>query len=372
MALAEDIFYMKSALNMARRGLGRVAPNPAVGCVIVKDGIVLARARTADGGRPHAETQALQQAGKGAKGSTVYVSLEPCAHHGQTGPCTEALINAGISRVVVACHDHDPRTSGQGIEQLREAGIEVDIGVLEDEARALNLGFFLSIVKKRPFVTLKVATSADEKVTGGAQRWITGPEARARSHLLRSSHDAIMAGIGTVLADDPLLTTRVPGLEHHIIRVVLDNHSRVPHDSQLIRTASKLDPVIVLHSCQEGEAGDFPEREGVMLLRAENLKEGLEKLAGMGVTRLMVEGGPKVHAAFIAAGLYDALAWFKAPHEIGEAGTPALKTGSFSDICDDMVLSEKIACGPDTLEVYTKPEAATHAFFPTIPVKPVV
>ena len=370
----DDIYYMKSALNIARRGLGRVAPNPAVGCVIVKDGVVLARARTADGGRPHAETIALTQAGAQAQNSSVYVSLEPCAHHGKTGPCAEALIKAGVGRVVIACSDPDPRTAGKGIAMLREAQIEVVTGVLEDEAKVVNRGFFLTLSGQRPFITLKVATSADGMVAGGAEKWITGKAARARAHLIRSTHDAILAGIGTVLADDPVLTTRVPGLKHHIIRVVLDHHLRIPEESRLVQSASVTDPLIVLHSCKSEDVRvpGYLAKEGVELIEAVDMKAGLAALAQRGITRLLVEGGPRVHGAFVAEGLYDTLAWFKAPQVIGSQGLPALEGGSFQDVCEGMVLSEQMTCGGDMLEIYTRADMGAHALYPVIPLKPLV
>jgi diaminohydroxyphosphoribosylaminopyrimidine deaminase / 5-amino-6-(5-phosphoribosylamino)uracil reductase len=205
---------MRSAIALARRGLGTVAPNPAVGCVIVNNGTVVGRGWTQPGGRPHGETEALRRAGDAASGATAYVSLEPCNHWGKTPPCTEALLEARIGRVVVACEDPDPRVSGSGIRRLREAGVQVDIGLCADEATELNEGFFHRIRDGRPLVTLKLATSLDGRIAlrTGESQWITGPTARSWGHGLRARYDAIMVGLNTALADDPELTCRLPGL----------------------------------------------------------------------------------------------------------------------------------------------------------------
>ncbi len=234
-----DARHMRHALMLAERALGTVAPNPAVGCVIVRDGIVVGRGWTQRGGRPHAEVVALQQAADAARGATAYVTLEPCAHIGQTPPCANALINAGISRVVGAVEDPDPRVSGRGFAMLREAGVVVVTDVLRDEAAALNAGFFLRMTGKRPLVTLKLAVSADNKIARapGGDQWITGEEARRFGHFMRARHDAILVGIETALADDPELTCRIPGLEDRSpLRVVLDSGLRLPIDSKLVRT----------------------------------------------------------------------------------------------------------------------------------------
>ncbi len=346
---------MHSALTIARRGLGRVAPNPSVGCVIVKNGVVVGRARTADGGRPHAETIAMAQAAEQAEGATVYVTLEPCAHEGKTPPCADALIEARVARVVIACTDPDPRTAGRGIVKMRENGIDVEVGALEYEAQLLNKGFFLNLSEQRPYITLKTATSADEKVYGAPGRWITGPVARARAHLLRARNDAILIGSGTALADDPLLTTRVPGLVHHSVRVVADRRLRLKPDSHLVQSASVQEPVIIWHGTDK-EVPDYLNREGITLMAADTLKAGLSMLAQRGVTRLLVEGGPAIHSAFIHEGLHDCLYWFKAPLTIGAHGLPALEKESFHDISEKMDLTGSFACGEDVLEIYRRKE----------------
>ena len=352
-----DINHMKSALALASRGLGRVWPNPSVGCIIVKDGIIIARARTANSGRPHAETQALAQAGAQAKGATLYVTLEPCAHHGQTPPCVDAIIEAGIVRIVIGAKDVDPRTAGKSANILKNAGIEVITGVLEDECNALNIGFINRITKNRPFVTLKMACSLDGKIAlrSGESQWITGALARSHVHQVRSRHDAILVGVGTVLADDPSLATRVKGFSHSSVRVVLDSDLRIPLDSKLVSTASNT-PLWILHNpnIKEGEALS---NKGVVLHETEcrNLVSVLEVLAEQGITRLLVEGGAKIHASFLRANLCDELLIYRAPKILG--GTAK---SLFSDLNVDILANsynfkqvhvQKL--GDDVLERYS-------------------
>jgi diaminohydroxyphosphoribosylaminopyrimidine deaminase/5-amino-6-(5-phosphoribosylamino)uracil reductase len=317
---------MHHALALAERALGCVAPNPAVGCVIVSsEGRVVGRGWTQAGGRPHAETVALAQAGEAARGATAYVTLEPCAHFGQTPPCADALIAAGVARVVAAVEDPDPRVKGQGFEKLRAAGIEVIVGVLEKEAAALNAGFFLRVTQNRPLVTLKVAQSKDGKTirkTGG--KWITGEEARRFGHLLRAKHDAILIGISTVLADNPELTCRLPGLEARSPqRIVLDTELRLPTRSKLVATARQV-RVLVMTAAQ---GGDALRAQGVEIEAVAKSDSGgldlaavLRELARRGITRLLVEGGAAVAAAFLEASLVDGLEIFTAPLELGDNG----------------------------------------------------
>ena len=207
--------YMRSALNLARYGLGRTAPNPTVGCVIVKDNHVIGRGRTSEGGRPHAEVNALKMAGEKARGATAYVTLEPCSHVGKTPPCAQAFIDAGLAKVFVAIKDTDERVSGRGIQMLRDAGIEVEVGLLEKEAYDINKGFFLTRSHNRPFISLKSATSHNAKIAGADKKqvWITNELSRRRAHLIRAQHDAIAVGVNTVLIDNPSLTTRLDGVD---------------------------------------------------------------------------------------------------------------------------------------------------------------
>jgi diaminohydroxyphosphoribosylaminopyrimidine deaminase / 5-amino-6-(5-phosphoribosylamino)uracil reductase len=317
---------MHHALALAGRALGRVAPNPAVGCVIVSaDGRVMGRGWTRAGGRPHAETVALAQAGEAARGATVYVTLEPCSHFGQTAPCADALIAAGIARVVGSVEDPDPRVKGKGFEKLRGAGIEVITDVLEKEAAAFNVGFFLRVTQNRPLVTLKVAESKDGKtIRKTGDKWITGTDARRFGHLLRAKHDAILVGIGTELVDDPELTCRLPGLEARSPqRIVLDTQLRLPPRSKLATTARQV-PVLVMTAAQ---GGDALRAQGVEIVRIASDEEGqldlhavLNELAKRGITRLLIEGGPTVASAFLAARLVDRLEIFTAPIELGDNG----------------------------------------------------
>src|SRR5258708_2889973 len=237
---ASDRDYMAGALTLARRGLGRVWPNPTVGAVLVNDGRVVGRGWTQPGGRPHAETEALRRAGAAARGAALYVTLEPCAHHGKTPPCADALVEAGIARAVVALEDPDPRVSGRGLARLSQAGIPVQLGVGETEAKEINLGFFTRLAIGRPMLTLKLATTLDGRIAtrSGESRWITGEPARALAHFLRANHDAVLVGVGTALVDDPLLTCRLPGLvERSPVRVVVDGHLRLPLTSALAASA---------------------------------------------------------------------------------------------------------------------------------------
>ncbi len=324
---------MAAALGLAQRGLGNVAPNPAVGCVIVARGKVVGRGWTQPGGRPHAETEALARAGAAARGATAYVSLEPCAHHGKTPPCAEALVAAGVARVVIATIDPDPRVSGRGVAALQAAGIKVDVGCLECDAQSLNAGF-LSRLDGRPMVTLKLATSLDGRIATrkGDSQWITGEIARARAHLMRAANDAVMIGVGTAVADNPQLTCRLPGLEGRSpVRVVADGRLRLPLTHYLVRTAREVPTLLFC------VAGNPPERRaafvaaGVELIEVPTDPRGypdpvsaMRKLADHGVTRLLVEGGGQLAASLIAARLVDHVCWFRGPVVIGDDGRPAV------------------------------------------------
>jgi diaminohydroxyphosphoribosylaminopyrimidine deaminase / 5-amino-6-(5-phosphoribosylamino)uracil reductase len=317
--------HMRHALRLAARALGRVAPNPAVGCVLIKDRRLVGRGWTQPSGRPHAETFALAAAGPEARGATAYVTLEPCAHYGKTPPCTEALIAAGVSRVVGAARDPDTRVNNAGFSALERAGIVVTTGVCEAEARALNAGFIARLTKGRPLVALKVAASADGFVAGssGTDRWISGEAARRHAHLLRTKYDAILVGIKTVLADDPLLTCRLPGLEDRSpLRVVLDTRLRLPLASRLVRTAGDV-PVLVF-TAVDADGVALADR-GIALERVGQDRDGrlfipevLNVLARRGVTRVLVEGGPGIHAAFLGLGdLVDEIHVYRAPVTLG-------------------------------------------------------
>jgi diaminohydroxyphosphoribosylaminopyrimidine deaminase/5-amino-6-(5-phosphoribosylamino)uracil reductase len=355
---------MAAALSLARRGLGNTWPNPAVGCVIVKDGAVVGRGWTQPGGRPHAETEALARADGRARGATVYVTLEPCAHHGRTPPCAEALIRAGVARVVSALEDPDPRVAGQGHGLLRAAGIAVEVGPGADEARAVNQGFFTRIARGRPMVTLKLATSLDGRIAArtGDSKWITGEEARARAHLLRATHDAVMVGIGTALADDPALTCRLPGLAHpRAVRIVMDGGARLPLAGGLARSARSQPVWAVVREDVEPPRVAALAAAGVDVLRVPAGPDGrvdpasaLRALGARGLTRLLVEGGGTLAAALLKAGLVDRLVWFRAPLAIGADGVPALAGLDIARVAAAWRFERLSATpvGPDLMETY--------------------
>jgi diaminohydroxyphosphoribosylaminopyrimidine deaminase / 5-amino-6-(5-phosphoribosylamino)uracil reductase len=331
-----DLHLMAVALRLAERGLGQVWPNPAVGCVVVKDGHIVGRGWTQPGGRPHAEFEALKRAGGAALGATAYISLEPCAHYGQTPPCTMALLHAGIRRAVIAATDPDPRVDGRGIDQLRQAGVEMTLGVARDEAERLNAGFFLRVRAGRPLVTLKLAASLDGRIATrtGASRWITGEEARQRAHHLRATHDALMIGSGTALADDPELTCRLAGLEGRSpVRIVLDGRLRLPPSSRLARGARKVPTWVIARAEADAKRRAALERCGIEVLTVPaapgghlDLDMALAVLATRGLTRVLVEGGSALAAALLRARLVDRLVWFQAPLLIGGDGLPAIAT----------------------------------------------
>lgn len=332
--MTDDLLHMRAALALARRGLGNAWPNPAVGCVLVKDGRVIGRGWTQPGGRPHAETEALRRAGDAARGATAYVTLEPCSHHGRTPPCCEALAGAGIARVVMAMRDPDPRVNGRGLAMLRGAGIVVEEGLLEAEARALNAGFFRRIQAGMPVVTLKLASTLDGRIAtaSGESRWITGEAARREVHALRARHDAILVGSGTVLADDPDLTCRIPGMERvPMLRVVADARLRTPPTARLVRGA-ELAPVLIITAPGHPPAAQAPFIEAgadIVTVPAHaagglDLPSLLRALGRRGVTRVLAEGGAGLAAALLRQGLVDRLVWFHAPAVMGGDGHPAL------------------------------------------------
>lgn len=318
----EDRRWMAAALAHARRGLGRVWPNPAVGCAIVSGGRLLGRGWTQPGGRPHAETMALAEAGAAARGATAYVSLEPCAHHGKTPPCADALAAAGIARLVAPMEDPDPRVSGKGFARLREAGVAVETGLMAAEAEAVNAGFLMRQRVGRPFLTLKLAATLDGRIAtaSGESRWISGPEARARAHLLRATHDAILVGAGTARADDPSLDVRLPGLEGRSPqRVALDAGLSLPAS---LRLAGGAKPTWRL--CHAAGAAEWGEAipVGAGPDGRVDLPAAMQALGARGVTRLLCEGGGRLAAALVSAGLVDELVLVSAGTLIGEEGAP--------------------------------------------------
>jgi len=328
----QDLEHMRSALALARRGLGQCWPNPSVGCVIVRDGRVAGRAVTAPGGRPHAEPQALAMAGEAARGATVYVTLEPCCHHARTPPCTDALIAAGVARVVVAARDCDPRVNGEGLSRLRAAGIDVTEGLLRAEAEDLNAGFFTRLRHGRPLVTLKLASTLDGRIatSNGQSQWITGAPARAMAHALRARNDAVMAGAGTVHADNPDLTCRIAGMKSvPQVRVVADSHLRTPLTSKLIASAHTNPTWILATTGNDAARLEAFAQAGATVIEVAaapmgiDLLEGFRAMARRGITRVLVEGGAQLAAALLRADLVDRIAWFHAPSVMGGDGWPA-------------------------------------------------
>jgi diaminohydroxyphosphoribosylaminopyrimidine deaminase/5-amino-6-(5-phosphoribosylamino)uracil reductase len=340
---------MAVALRLAERGLGSVWPNPAVGCVLVRDGRVVGRGWTQQGGRPHGEVEALRRAGEAALGATAYVSLEPCAHYGRTPPCTMALLQAGVRRVVAATVDPDPRVDGRGIEQLRQAGVEVAVGLCRAEAEAVNAGFILRVRANRPLVTLKLATSLDGRIatSSGESQWITGEEARARGHLLRRSHDAVMIGSGTALADDPSLTCRLPGLEDRSpVRIVLDGRLRLDPRSRLTTSAHSVRTWLVTREDAAPRKLAVLRDLGVDVVRVGldetgrlDLQRVLAALAARGITRILVEGGAELAGALLRARLIDRLAWFQAPMVIGGDGRAAIAALGVETLAEAIALN---------------------------------
>ena len=332
---------MRAALALARRNLGSTWPNPSVGCVVVRDGRVVGRGVTAPGGRPHAEVLALAMAGEAARGATAYVTLEPCSHNGLTPPCADALIAAGLARVVVACGDPDTRVSGRGLARLRMAEIVVTEGVLALEAEALQRGFLTRVRLGRPMVTLKLASTLDGRIATatGESQWITGPEARRTAHALRGTHDAVMAGIGTVRADNPALTCRIPGFRTRpLVRVVVDTNLSIDPAAQLLITAAE-SPTWVLH--REGaETARLDGIPGLHLVavpggdRRVDLPAALSSLGTAGLTRVLVEGGAALAAGLLQAGLVDRVAWFHAPGLMGGDGLAAVQAFGVNGLAD--------------------------------------
>ncbi len=354
--------HMAHALRLGARGMGQVWPNPAVGCIIEKDGRILGRGFTQIGGRPHAEAVALAQAGADARGATAHVTLEPCAHHGQTPPCSEALIKAGIAHVSYAIDDPDPRVSGRGAAMLRAAGIRVTSGILADVAREGHAGFLKRVTQGLPFVTLKLASSLDGRIAmaSGESQWITAPPARAHVHGLRAVHDAVMVGSNTALADDPLLTVRGMGNLRQPVRVVVDSALRFGAQSQLGRSVDRA-PVWLLH----GAAAPLPARQawetaGAKLIETPlrdthlDLRAGMSALAALGITRVLCEGGGGLGAALLQAGLVDEIALYTAGLAIGGAGLPSLADLGLPKLADvpRARLIESRPIGPDLFSLW--------------------
>lgn len=372
---AEDRRFLLAAVRLARRGLGRVWPNPSVGALIVArneagEPVVVGRGVTGRPGTGHAEARALADAGEKARGATCYVTLEPCSHFGRTPPCSLALIEAGVARVVVGVEDPNPRVAGRGIALLRKAGIEVEVGVAREEALALHAGFIRRITENRPHVTLKMALSADGAIgrvgapEGAAQIHLTGPIANAQVHTLRASHDAILVGIGTALGDDPSLTCRLPGMaDRSPVRVVLDPSARLPLNATLVRTAAEVPVWLIVTADAPAGRIDALTSAGVLVIKVPANREGriapaaaLAALAARGITTVLVEGGAHVADAFERAGLVDTMIMAHAPQRIGEGRLYPFADRSLDMVLADhtYVLTETGSWGPDRYQIFRR------------------
>jgi diaminohydroxyphosphoribosylaminopyrimidine deaminase / 5-amino-6-(5-phosphoribosylamino)uracil reductase len=365
---AADLRFMQLALTLGRRGQGRTWPNPAVGAVVVSDGVIVGRGWTQPGGRPHAEPEALRQAGEAARGATLYVTLEPCSHVGKSPPCADAIIAAGVARVVSAIEDPNPEVAGQGHARLRAAGIAVDIGLCASEAAHDHAGHFRRIRDKRPHVILKLAVSSDDRIAAAGHKpvAITGEAARARVHLLRAQCDAILVGIGTVLADDPLLTCRLPGMEARSpVRVVLDRGLRIPGTARLVHSARETPLWVMTSKLAEAPAAMKLGASGAQVIRVAttsapppglDLLNVLHALAERGITRLLVEGGARVASSFVAAGLVDEAWLLRGAGAIGADGVAALEALPLSTITQspDFRVCASEGLQKDTLTIYER------------------
>jgi diaminohydroxyphosphoribosylaminopyrimidine deaminase / 5-amino-6-(5-phosphoribosylamino)uracil reductase len=368
MSKAADQRFMRLALGLGRRGQGRTWPNPAVGAVVVKDGVIVGRGWTQAGGRPHAEPVALGRAGEAARGATLYATLEPCSHVGKSPPCADAIIAAGIARVVSAIEDPNPEVAGQGHARLRAAGISVDIGLCANEAAHDHAGHFRRIRDRRPDVILKLAVSSDDRIgaAGGRPVAISGEAARARVHLLRAQCDAILVGIGTVRADDPLLTCRLPGMAARSpVRVVLDRSLRLPGASRLVHSARETPLWVMTSDLSEAPAAMKLGAAGAQVIRVPTttspppgleLNAVLHALAEKGITRLMIEGGARVASSFVQAGLVDEVWLLRGPDAVGADGIAALETLPLTAITQSPAfrLRASESLQQDTLMIYER------------------
>jgi len=366
-APADDARYMALALTLGRRGLGNTWPNPAVGAVIVKDNIIVGRGWTQPGGRPHAEVEALRQAKKNAQnkliGATMYVTLEPCSHQGKSPPCADAIIRAGMARVVSALEDPNPEVAGKGHEKLRAKGIAVDVGLGADEAQHAHAGHIMRVTKSRPHVTLKLALSADGKagLAGRKPFAITGEEARTRVFQMRAASDAILVGIGTILSDNPQLTCRLPGMEERSpVRVVLDAKLTLPLSTSVVATVRDVPTWVFTSSKPSAIAEEILQQKGCKVFRVGDtegrldVEEVLKVLGEQGITRLMVEGGPRVAGAIAAANLVDELALLRGEKSIGATGIEPLEGMPIDGLTGQLHSRGRAKLGADTLEIFER------------------
>jgi diaminohydroxyphosphoribosylaminopyrimidine deaminase/5-amino-6-(5-phosphoribosylamino)uracil reductase len=355
---------MRAALALARRSLGRTWPNPAVGCVIVRNGRVIARGRTRDGGRPHGEADAIAHASETLEGATAYVTLEPCSHHGKSPPCADALIAAGVARVVSAMEDPYPEVNGRGHARLKAAGIAVEVGEGAREAAEINAGFLLRVKEGRPLFHLKIAASLDghTATAAGESKWITGPAARADGHRLRATHDAILIGANTAAVDDPDLTCRLPGLEDHSpVRIVLASTARLSMDSRLVQSARQTPVWLVCSDIAESREASL-RGAGVEVIKVGakdgriDVLEAAQELGRRGLTRVLVEGGGTVAASFVKAGLVDRVSSYRAGILMGSDSRSAVAALQLDglDFAPRFALVSRRLVGDDTLETWRR------------------
>jgi diaminohydroxyphosphoribosylaminopyrimidine deaminase / 5-amino-6-(5-phosphoribosylamino)uracil reductase len=357
---------MRAALALARRSLGRTWPNPAVGCVIVRDGRVIARGRTQDGGRPHGEADAIAHATESLKGATAYVTLEPCSHLGKSPPCAEALIAAGVAKVVSAMEDPYPEVNGRGHAMLRAAGIVVEVGEGAREAAEINAGFLLRVKEGRPLFHLKLATSLDghSALANGQSKWITGAAARADGQRLRATHDAILIGVNTAEADDPELTCRLPGLERYSpVRIVVDSKARLSSSSKLAASARTTPVWLLCTAAAPKAARDVLVAKGVEIVEVDASEQGrvdiaaaAQALGKRGLTSVVVEGGAAIAASFLTAGLVDRLSIYRAGILMGADSRSAVGALGLAglDFAPRFALVSSRIVGDDTLETWRR------------------
>jgi diaminohydroxyphosphoribosylaminopyrimidine deaminase/5-amino-6-(5-phosphoribosylamino)uracil reductase len=362
MSEGSDARFMAAALAFGRRHLGETGTNPAVGAIIVREGVAVGHGATQPGGRPHAETQALAQAGASARGATMYVTLEPCSHHGRTPPCADAITAAGIARVVSAMTDPNPQVAGQGHARLSAAGVEVSVGLGARAAARAHRGHVLRVTEGRPMVCLKIAETADGYAADDPQDQrlrITGPEADARVHMLRSVHDAILVGAGTIRVDDPLLTVRLPGLERRRpLRVVLDPAATLSPSSRIAATAADWPTLVFVNERASAAAVALLEERGIGIDRSTgrgplDLRAVLERLAAHARSRVFCEGGPTLASALLAQGLVDEAVVFRAPKPLGRRGLSSLTAEARARL-ESMTLYDSGSAGRDRWRAWEK------------------
>src|SRR5690625_1327917 len=366
-----DVDYMQFALTLARKAAGQTSPNPLVGAVIVKDDEIVGFGAHLKAGEAHAEAHAIKMAGDKAKSATMYVTLEPCSHDGKTPPCADLLIEAGITRVVIACQDLNEKVAGRGMEKLRQAGIDVEAGILQEEAEALNQVFFHYIQNQTPYVTVKSAVSLDGKTATatGESKWITGEDARLDVHHYRHTHDAILVGVNTVIADDPSLTTRLPGGGKNPIRIILDTSLRTPIDVKIVTDQEAETWIFIGKDVTEREKKRFAEKDYVKLIQLEaeevHVAEVLQKLGEEGITSLFVEGGAEVNGSFLASKRINQVVTYLAPKLIGGKTAPTSFSGTgFSEMEDvlDVEIKHVEKIGNDIKIVAEPREEKAHVY----------